>query len=175
MKPKGLKGMDAQRLLGEWLRLEKWCVAMAGVRAKFQAQDLFGCLDALAFRLETEGEMAAFAEWKVWGIQITTSDSRSAKSDRRRKLEAVKWPYDWRISLVTHERVPNPANRVKSMHYWRIEDYNQGDVVKPWLKPIAVQFDYDLMCEIKERASDEKHEAEMDEIRARIAKQEASK
>lgn len=171
MKPRGLVGLPAQRTFVEWLESEEWHVAKAASRSKFQAQDLFGALDALAFRFEAQGHGGGGWDsgWAVWGAQVTTSTtSTGTRSERRRKLEGVAWPPSWRISLVSHERVPDPADRVRSLNFWRVQDLRGGT----WQKATAVPFDLDALVAEKRACADAKHAEEMDAIRERIARKE---
>jgi hypothetical protein len=167
--PRGLVGLPAQRLFIAWLEHDGWNVAKAGVRSKFQAQDLFGCLDALAVRFDALGHGPGGWDsgWSVWGAQVTSippSGAWNSITDRRRKIEDAPLPPAWRRSVVTHER------ESKTKHRWRVQDY-EGD--GRWAKAVRVEFDpTPIIQEARDRA-DAKHREEMDAIRARIAAKEA--
>jgi len=150
---RGLKGSEAELLAQKWLQSEGWLVhrarpsSLVTLPPKFpgdkprtfcQSHDVFGCLDLIAISA-TRG---------TWAWQVTSASSASAKSDRRRKIEAVEaWPSSWRVSLVTHERTPDPANRARSISWWRVEDYtlsglaDDGGAVRAWSPAIAIRFD----------------------------------
>lgn len=160
-KARGLKSNAAELLLEKWLRSEGWEVdraARAGFvrlpngKAFCKSHDRFGCLDFIAFRGD-----------ETWGIQVTSPDSASAKSDRRRKIETKAWPSTWRVSLVVHERTPDPANRVRSLHFWRCQDYvrlasgNDPWLAKAdyeWRPAVAIPFDKAVAEKFGKRAQE---------------------
>lgn len=164
-------GTEAQTLFARWLKFEGWQVAEAAKRVKFQTTDLFGCLDALALlALDDEG-----GDTLVWGAQVTTAAGRNASSsERKRKLEAVAWPSGWRISLVNHERVPDPANRARSMDYWRVQDLalvaGAAPWVRAWAKPVAVSFCRAAVEEAALAPKREREARELEALRLRVAK-----
>jgi len=138
-RKRGKKGPSAELLFEKWLssRVLIYHRARAAKIGKFtQAHDLFKALDFLSFSLHrppwTENIVE---EIYSWGVQITTQKGRSA---RRRKIESVPWPDDYVIHLVSHEVVDDPANRTKSLHYWKFEPYEPTE--RRWWDPIAVQF-----------------------------------
>ena len=165
---RGAGGTEAQTLFARWLRHEGWLVAAAGKRVKFQTSDLFGCLDALAL-LDGDGE-----DTIVWGAQVTTAEGRHASSsERKKKLEAVVWPDAWRISLVNHERVPDPADRKHTLDYWRVQDLalvvGGRSGARAWEKPRAVLFSRAAVEESALAPRREREAMELEALRARVA------
>jgi len=125
-RKRGLSGTDAEREFGRWLEARGWWVCRA-VRTRFQRQDFWGAFDVLAlFGPRSARRRSAI----VWAAQVTTAKGATA---RRRRIEAQDWPADWRVSLVTHERVPDPANRRRSKSYWKIQDWDGSE----WSAPVA--------------------------------------
>lgn len=137
-KRRGSRGREAELLFARWLRAQGWLVHLAAPtgfkrlpdgRAVTSSHDIFGVFDVIAISTSPRA--------KVWLVQITTQAGRSA---RRRKIEAIadKLPRVAMVSvsLVSHERTPDPAHRGRSVHSWRVEDLGATG----WLKPRAVQF-----------------------------------
>lgn len=161
---RGLKGVAAERALERWLIANGWTVhraakagtAQRGGRWFCKSNDIFGALDILAIRtaasvadrveagLPHEPRMAP----ETWAIQVTTQNGRS---ERRRKLEAIGWPRSWRVSLMSHETVPDPANRVRRLHSWKGEDlYRTQDGAVTWLTPWVTWFNPQAIDKSKE-------------------------
>lgn len=137
-----MKGSEAERLVESWLQMNGWTTHRAAATGfhryekkggghgfAVKSHDLFGCIDILAFR-----RSLARDEDETWAIQVTTQGGRSA---RRRKIEPVDWPYSWRISLVSHESTPDPANRARKLHFIKAEDFEPVG----WLPAEAFQID----------------------------------
>lgn len=145
---RGTSDSEAERLLVRWLEAEGWlvhramrsvkrwpapgprCAACGRGREKVLtvSHDIFGAIDVLAILRVDEPTRR-----QTWALQVTTQAGRAA---RRRKLEAVGWPASWRVSLVSHEATPDPANRSRRRHHWAVEDLIDG----AWRERVAVEF-----------------------------------
>lgn len=136
MKHHGLKGSEAERLLQKWLEADKWTVHRAA-RAGFirlpngkgfcRSHDIYGCIDLLAIKRYEPN-----LQFETWALQVCTAGGRS---ERRRKIEGIRWPLTWRVTLASHETTQDPADRRRVRGFWRFEDY-QGD--SKWSCPVAV-------------------------------------
>lgn len=150
MKPRGRKSGAAELLARKWLESLGWCVhraAKTGLKritrpdgspvvrrdgkpmVVNESHDLYGCVDLLAIALERG----------TWAVQVTT---QAGRSERRRKMERVPWPRDWRVSLVSHEAVEDAAHRGRRKHFWRVEDFAAAGPGRPriWQEPVAMEF-----------------------------------
>ena len=142
------KGAESELLFKKWLESEGWTVHRAA-RTGFvrlpngksfcQSHDLFGALDILAFKKN-----------EVWAVQMTSQSGRSA---RRVKVALVPWPTNWRVSIISYETTPDPANKTRKLHWWRVEDMIPGTEL--WKDPTAVQFN---KKEVEDAARDAKAE-----------------
>jgi hypothetical protein len=140
----GKKSYAAENLFAGYLRKEGWAVHQTGVKrsgppGRKPGNDFFGAFDIVAFKIIDH----AVIEW--W-IQVTTQEGRSG---RRRRIDSRAWPSTWRVSLVSHETVPEPANRSLRRHFFKIEDYDTvsaaygaGNTQKCWKKPEAVEVNW---------------------------------
>lgn len=149
-KHKGAKGGEAEKIVQAWLELGGWRThraAKAGF-TKFKradgtdgafntSNDFFGCFDLLAIMPEEVPE--------TWALQVTTQNGRAL---RRTKLEAHPWPFSWRVSLVSHEAIPDPANRARRLYFLRFEEL----VNKSWHPARSVPIDMQAI-----KAHREKH------------------
>jgi len=130
---RGLSGKKAEVAFEKFLidrgwQTERRKAVTTKVGKKFVtfSNDLFGCIDVLGLKPdESNGK-------STWGAQVTTQKGANA---RRRKIEKIRWPASWRVSLVTHERVPDPADRRKNKSFWRISDYVGGE----WKPAVAME------------------------------------
>jgi len=140
---RGTKDKEAELLLHKWL-LSKGYLVHKAARAGFirmpggqsfcQSHDIFGCFDILA--LQKKG-LCPPEFPQSWLLQVTTQAGLPA---RRKKIDAVsdKIPDNILISLVTHERTQDPANRSRSKNFWRMQNWNHD--TKSWNEPTAVEF-----------------------------------
>lgn len=152
MKARGLKSGEAELLAKKWLESLGWSVhraAKTGLKritrpdgtpvlrrdgkpmVVNESHDLWGCVDLMAIRASG-----------AWALQVTT---QSGRSERRRKIERVAWPDSWRVSLVSHEAVEDPAHRGRRKHFWRVEDFGGHLEEVPllprtWQEPDAIEF-----------------------------------
>lgn len=160
-RARGTKGGEAELLFQKWLlHTGEWDRVHRVARpalveyqpGKFftQSHDLFNCLDFIAVRrarhLQHEDDHAV-ADTETWGVQVTTISPSGSGSNmsRRRKKMAGPWPRSWRISLVVHEQVPDPAHRARSLHFWRVQDYVDG----VWQEAVAVPFDRAAVSKVR--------------------------
>ncbi|MDI7268728.1 MAG: hypothetical protein QME96_12110 [Myxococcota bacterium] len=149
MSARGKKSSEAELLCRKWLESLGWTIHRAGKTSLKhitrpdgspvlrrdgkpmvvnESHDLFGCVDLLAIATERG----------TWALQITTQGGRS---ERRRKMEPIPWPREWRVSLVSHEPTEDPAHRGRRKHFWRVEDFGRAGLpVRSWLDPVAVPF-----------------------------------
>lgn len=136
-RSRGKKASEAELLFAKWLRLRGWIAHRAAAtgmkkledgagnpirdprtgkpRFVVQSHDIWGCIDVVAFK--PTGDVLA--------AQVTTQEGRNA---RRRKLEGLPWPADpkWRVVLVSHEAVEDPAHRARRLHFWKVERLTAG-------------------------------------------------
>jgi len=138
---RGVSGNAAELLLQKWLESCGYLVHRAA-RAGFvrlsngvclsKSYDVFGCLDFLALPRVDAPDAGG-----VWAIQVTTQKGRSPR--RKKILEHLAyWPSAWRISIVSQETIPNPANLAKRLYFWRVEDLDTD--MGMWGKPTAIPF-----------------------------------
>jgi hypothetical protein len=127
--------MAAELLFEKWLHARGYKFAHRFRRVQqgpiSKAHDGFGALDFLVLDSERDG---------FWGVQVTTQAGRCA---RRRKIEAVPWPSDFYVLLVSHETTQDPAHRGRRLNFWRVEQYERGvaDLSFAWHPAEAWEFD----------------------------------
>jgi hypothetical protein len=139
---RGRKAGKAELLVKGWLEMNGWLVHRAAQTGYFtyetaggdegracKSHDLFGCIDLLAIKPADAPRSCQEPSVETWAIQVTTQAGRSA---RRRKIEKVKhWPISWKVSILSHETIPDPANRSHKLHYLKKETWQHG-VVTGW-------------------------------------------
>lgn len=159
-KARGAKGSEAERLVRDFLEWSGWTVHRAAATGMVstgpgkwfvRSHDIFGCIDLVAFR------RGGFPN-EVWFLQVTT---QAGKTKRRRKLEPLPWPDSVRVSLVSHEAVPDPANRARRKNYLKVEDLKAVDgecgLGFTWFAPLALEFDRKVVEDwAKAKRADEK-------------------
>ena len=120
------KGGAAELLVKGFLEESSFLVHRAAAggmtsygKGKFfvRQNDLFGCVDLLGIR-----RGLVFTD-ETWAVQVTTE---SGRSKRRRKMEMVEWPISWRISIVSHETMYDPARKRGKLDFLKIQDYTGG-------------------------------------------------
>ena len=147
-------GALAESYAAAWLEHRGWTVHRAGAalvggaarQGRFLSRrtDLFGALDLLAIRRDhvlicggcrvaaTAAAHPCACGWDgrpsitTWGWQVTTPKNRAA---RRRKLEAVRWPLNWRVSLALYD-----PEHILVASAWRLEDLVEGR----WREPLEL-------------------------------------
>lgn len=156
LRPSGARtGALAESYAASWLETRGWTVhraqaaliGAAAVRGRMISRrtDLFGALDLLAIRRDhvlicggcrvaaTAAAHSCACGWDgivavaTWAWQVTT---RNVARARKRRLESVGWPRDWRVSLAVYD-----PERVLVASAWRIEDL----VEERWCVPITLE------------------------------------
>lgn len=100
-----------------------------------RSRDIFGSVDVIGKASSAVAPLNDFGEpaWEVaggpkpqfWFIQVTT---RGSKTKRRRKLEQGAWHAGLiargilRVSIWTHEEIPDPCDFRRKRTFFRIED-----------------------------------------------------
>jgi len=108
--------------------------SVRAVRTQWQRQDLFGA-DVLG--LTVSGALIA--------VQATAGQD-SAVTSRRRKLEAFPWPANATVLVVQLRATPDPANRRRLLHNFRVHQWDGNSwsvwdeaplVPREWFKALA--------------------------------------
>lgn len=142
------KGNDTERLTIAVLTdlgYEGWRQEASAGLVRFQkggkyrffqrSRDIYGCVDVIGKAGEAVCPLNAFLEPEKtiaggpmpveWYIQLTTGEG---KTKRKRNLEQSQWHAVLlrlgivRVSVMTHESVPDPKDFRKKQHFLRVDD-----------------------------------------------------
>lgn len=149
-RARGLKGSAAELLFEKWLiwlgyRAGAACgpagryhrAGMIGGGNFTRRHDLFGVWDV---------EVQMLPDLRRWCVNVTTLNAFPA---HRKDILAHPWPEGDRLSLLRHERVPDPANRGKSKSWWVFEEYETRGGVTRICGKDAVEFDEKMVAAIR--------------------------